>query len=117
MNPSGDQSLQSRLQEAARQRTVLDVGAKRIGKIYAEALVNAAEKRNAAAEVLAEFDALVQDLFTRDPDFEAFLASSALDRDRKKEVLDKIFAGRADDVFVNFLHVLNEHERLDTLRA
>src|SRR5262245_5551496 len=117
MNPSGDESLRARIKEAARHRTVLDTGAQRIGKIYAEALMNAAEKRNAAAKVLEEFDALVHDLLAREPDFETFLASSAIDRDRKKEVIEKALAGRADEVFVNFLHVLNEHERLDTLRA
>jgi F-type H+-transporting ATPase subunit delta len=117
MNPSGEESLQTRLQEAARQHTVLDVGAQRIGKVYAEALLFAADKRNAAHEVLEEFDALVHDLFRRNPDVETFLASSAISRDRKKEVIQKTFEGRADEIFVNFLLVLNAHERLDTLRA
>src|SRR5256885_127805 len=117
MSPSGDESLQTRLQEAARQRTVLDVGAQRVGRVYAEALLNAADKRNAAAEILEELDAIVEDVFRGEPDLEAFLASNAIGRDRKKEVIEKTFAGRADDVFVNFLLVLNEHERLDMLRA
>src|SRR5262249_4288789 len=72
---------------------------------------------NAAAAVLEEFDAFVHDLFRRDPQFETFLASSAIGRDRKKEALLKAFDGRASEVFVNFLLVVNQHERLDMLRA
>jgi F-type H+-transporting ATPase subunit delta len=113
----GEQSLQATLQEAARHRTVMDVGAQRVGKVYAEALLNAAEKQNQADEVLQVFDAVVYDLFRREPQFEMFLGSGAIGRDRKQEVIDKTFNGRAADVFVNFLLVLNKHDRLDVLRA
>jgi F-type H+-transporting ATPase subunit delta len=117
MNPTDDQSLHATLQEAARQRTVMDVGAQRIGKVYAEALLAAADKRNAAQEVLQEFDALIHDLFRRDPELETFFGSSAVGRDRKKALIEKALEGRAHEVFVNFLLVLNQHERLDMLRA
>jgi F-type H+-transporting ATPase subunit delta len=116
MSPSGEQSLQASLQEAARHRTVMDVGAQRVGKVYAESLLNAADQRHAAQEVLEQLDALVSDIFRRDPQFETFLGSSAIGRDRKREVIEQSFGGRADEVFVNFLLVLNEHERLDMLR-
>jgi F-type H+-transporting ATPase subunit delta len=117
MNHSGEQSLQASLQEAARHRTVMDVSAQRIGRVYAEALLNAAERNNQSSEVLEELDAVVHDLFRREPQFEVFLASSAVGRERKQEVIEKTFAGRATDVFVNFLLVLNQHDRLDVLRA
>ncbi len=117
MNGTGEQSSQASLKEAARHRTVMDVGAQRVGKVYAEAVLQAADKQNQAREVLDEFDALVFDLFQREPQFEAFLASSAIGRDRKQEILEKTFAGRASDIFVNFLLVLNHHDRLDVLRA
>jgi len=116
MNPSNGQSLQASLQEAARHRTVLDVGGQRIGKVYAEALLNTAEKQGRAGEILQEFDALV-DVFRRDPDLERFFTSSAIGRDRKQEILEKTFKGRADDVFFDFLLVLNRHDRLDVIRA
>jgi F-type H+-transporting ATPase subunit delta len=117
MNPSDGQSLHASLQEAARQRTVLDVGAQRVGKVYGEALLNAAEKQNQAREILEEFDALVVELFRRDPQLEMFFASSAIGRDRKQGILEKTFTGRAADLFVNFLLVLNRHDRLDVIRA
>jgi F-type H+-transporting ATPase subunit delta len=95
----------------------MDVGSQRIGKVYAEALLNTAEKHDQAREILEEFDALVIDLFRRDPQLEKFFASSAIGRDRKQEILEKTFKGRAADVFVNFLLVLNRHDRLDVIRA
>ena len=117
MNPSDGQSLHPALQEAARHQTVMDVGAQRVGKVYAESLLNAAEKNNHALEILEEFDAVVVDLFRRDPQLEMFFASSAVGRDLKQEILEKTFRGRAIDLFVNFLLVLNRHDRLDVIRA
>jgi F-type H+-transporting ATPase subunit delta len=116
-NGSSEQSLQTTLQEAARHRTVMDVGAQRVGKVYAEAILNAAEKQNLSGEVLHEFDGVVYELFRVEPQFEMFLGSAAIGRDRKQELIEKTFSGRATDVFVNFLLVLNKHDRLDVLRA
>jgi F-type H+-transporting ATPase subunit delta len=93
-----------------------DVGAQRIAEIYAEALLNAADKKGQVEAVLDELDSLIRDLFGADPHFEAFLASSAIGRDPKAQVLRSVFEGRASEVFANFLMVLNHHERLDLLR-
>jgi F-type H+-transporting ATPase subunit delta len=117
MNPTGEHSVPSSLQEAARRTSVMDVTAQRVGKVYAEALLNAAERHNQSGEVLQELDAIVDDLFRREPTFELFLASSAVGRERKQEVIEKTFAGRATETLVNFLLVLNKHDRLDVLRA
>jgi F-type H+-transporting ATPase subunit delta len=92
------------------------VGEQRVAKVYAEALLNAAEKRGQADEVLDELDSLVKDLFTADPQFEEFLASGAIGRDRKANVIKAIFEKTASELFTNFLCVLNEHLRLDLLR-
>ena len=106
MTAKGDQNSHS----------AVDVGSQRVARIYAEALLNAAEKRGQAQETLEELESLVQDIFGRDEQFEAFLSSGAIGRDRKEEVIHKAFAGRASDLFLNFLLVLNDHERLDLLR-
>src|SRR5262245_2865499 len=68
-----------------------DTGAQRVAKVYAEALLNAAEKRGQADEVLEELESLVQDLFRADPEFETFLSSGAVGRDRKAAVLRTVF--------------------------
>jgi F-type H+-transporting ATPase subunit delta len=97
--------------------TVLDSGSQRVARVYAAALLDAAEQRNETGRVLEEFAALVEDLFRADPQFEAFIASGAISRRPKAEVIHRAFDGRASDVFRNFLLVLNDHLRLDLLRG
>jgi F-type H+-transporting ATPase subunit delta len=103
--------------EQARPATVLDDDARRVGRIYAEALYGAAEKQGQAAEVLDELETLVGEVFNRVPHLEEFLASAAVGRERKAEVLRQTFQGRASDVLTRFLFVLNNHDRLGVLRA
>jgi F-type H+-transporting ATPase subunit delta len=93
-----------------------DVGAQRVAKVYAEALLNAAEKQGKADEVLSELQSLIVDVFPAQPQFEAFLSTGAIGRDRKVPVIDNVFGSRAEKLFTNFLLVLNHHERLNLLR-
>jgi F-type H+-transporting ATPase subunit delta len=103
--------------EQVRHETVLDDTTRHVARVYAEALYNAADKVGEAGEVLEELDALVGQVFGRDPGAEVFLASPSVSRDRKREALRKAFEGRASQVLVNFLYVLNDHDRLELLRA
>jgi F-type H+-transporting ATPase subunit delta len=93
-----------------------DVGTQRVARVYAEALLTAAARRRQAQDVLDELQALVGEVFKANPQFEAFLAGGAVGRNRKTEVIDRIFKDRASELFVNFLNVLNDHERLGLLR-
>jgi F-type H+-transporting ATPase subunit delta len=104
------------VQELAAQYHAVDVTAQRVARVYAEALLQSAVKQGAADAVLEELDSLVGDLFAREPLFETFLASSAIDRRDKTKVLQDAFKGRANEVFYNFLMVLNAHDRLELLR-
>jgi F-type H+-transporting ATPase subunit delta len=97
--------------------TVLDDESRHVGRVYAEALFRAAEKTNQTGDVLAELDALVHEVFQKDPGLALFLASAAVSLDRKAAVIDKAFKGRATEVFTHFLQVLNHHGRLDSLPA
>jgi F-type H+-transporting ATPase subunit delta len=103
--------------EQPRHETVLDDATRHVARVYAEALINAAAKAGRDTDILRELEALVGEVFARDPAIEGFLASAAIDRTRKAAVLRDAFAGRADDLLVNFLQVLNEHNRLGALRA
>jgi F-type H+-transporting ATPase subunit delta len=97
--------------------TVFDDESRHIGRVYAEALWNAAEKSNQTSEALSEIEALVLEVFRKDPGLELFLTSAAISKERKAGAIDRAFAGKATDVFTHFLHVLNNHGRLDMLRA
>src|SRR5258708_39086603 len=48
---------------------------------------------------------------------EGFLSSGAIRRDQKEQVIRKVFGTDAEPVFLDFLLVLNHHERLDLLRG
>ena len=93
-----------------------DVSARRIAKVYAETLLNAAQKQGQDQDVLEELGSLVRDVFEQDPRLEVLLSSAAIGRHARREAIQKVFGGRANRLFVNFLQVLNDHERLDLLR-
>src|SRR5438105_4464030 len=103
--------------ETPQHATVFDDATLHVARVYAEALLNAAQQAGQAAEVVEDLDSLVNDVFPRDRYLEAFLTSRAVGRERKAQALRAAFKGRAGDLFLNFLLVLNEHDRLDALRA
>lgn len=94
-----------------------DVSSKRLGTVYAQALLNAALAQNNVAQVLEEIDSLIDDVFKDNPRLEALLAGAAVGRYTRKDVINKVFAGKASDTFHKFLLVLNDHDRLDLIRA
>ena len=103
--------------EHVRHATVMDDESRHVARVYAEALYRAAEKANQVQEVLAELESLVNEVFRKDPGLELFLTSAAINEHRKEAAIEKAFTGRASDVLVQFLKVLNAHGRLDMLRA
>ena len=104
------------IKEQARHDTVLDDTLRRAASVYAEALYNAAAAKNQEGEVLEELNALQALTFGGDPQMAVLIGSTALSRDRRKAIL-RAFEGRAHELLVNFLYVLNEHDRLDVLRG
>jgi F-type H+-transporting ATPase subunit delta len=103
--------------EAVRHETVLDNVGQRVATVYAEALLRAARERGLGDEVAEELQALVGDVFRREPYLELFLSSPAIGRDRKAAVLREVFEGRTSDLLMDFLLVLNAHDRLELLRG
>jgi F-type H+-transporting ATPase subunit delta len=102
---------------AARHETVMDATSQRVAKVYADALLGAADQRDQTDRVLEELGSLVEDVFRADPQLDAFFASGAISRKPKAEAIRRAFGGKTSDVFLNFLLVLNDHQRLDLLRG
>jgi F-type H+-transporting ATPase subunit delta len=94
----------------------VDVSAQRIAKVYALALLDAAQKAGQVREVLEEFGSLVTDVFNADPRLEVLLSSAAVGRTVRQQSLEKALKGRAHPILYNFLQVVNHHERLELLR-
>src|SRR6266545_718197 len=93
-------------------RVIADVGAQRIARVYAEALLNAAAKRNEVDAIHEQLDSLVSDVFRAHPLIEQFFASPAVPTGVKAAQFQSLFGGRGTELFTNFLLVLNEHGRL-----
>ena len=98
-----------------RHETVLDYGARRVARVYAESLLDVAAECGQTDELLEEFGTLIDGVFPAAAQFEVFLASGVNSR-KKADVIRRAFGGRASDLFRNFLLVLNAHRRLDLLR-
>lgn len=98
-------------------RPIADVSQQRIARVYAEALLAAALKRNEAENVLAELNALEQRVQRPNPIMAAFFTSGVISRDNKARTIRTVFENRSSELLVNFLLVLNDHDRLNLLRA
>lgn len=88
-----------------------------IARVYAEALMDAAEKNAAIEDIKGELHELVHEVFRQQPDFETFLSSGIISRDNKALVLENVFKDKASELFLSFLMVLAEHDRLGIVRT
>jgi F-type H+-transporting ATPase subunit delta len=97
------------------QKQWADVGAQRVAGVYAEALLDAADRVGQADALTNEFDSLMHDVLPKCADFATVLASGAVGRNNKADLLQRSLAGKVSELFLNFFLVLNNHERLDLL--
>ncbi len=86
-------------------------------RVYAEALINATEKRGEAEAVLDDLDAIGSDVLRAHPRFAELLASPILPAHDKDRILVEAFEDRALPTVVRFLRVLNRHGRLGLLSS
>jgi F-type H+-transporting ATPase subunit delta len=105
--------------DPARAATVFDIDVLRVARVYAEALLTAAEKGGRVDEVWGQLEAIAG-RSTLHGGGQAgaahLLAGTLIPRGRRVEIIRKAFAG-ADPLVVNFLLVMNDHNRLDEFRA
>jgi F-type H+-transporting ATPase subunit delta len=87
-----------------------------VAKVYAKAMLSLAEAEGQAEELLEELAELGRAL-DADPELAAFLASPLVGEQARAEVLETIFRGRASDLLVDALEVINHKGRLWLLRA
>jgi F-type H+-transporting ATPase subunit delta len=85
-----------------------------VPQVYAEALLAVAEEQGVADEVLAELDGLA-DLVAKDRELETFLASPLIESEVRTRTLEKLLRGRASDLLVDALQVINRKSRLALL--
>jgi F-type H+-transporting ATPase subunit delta len=99
--------------------TVLDAGSvkSRLARIYAEALLAAAQRQNAVEAVGGELSHFIHDVFDAAPAVETFLTSPVHGKKAKSEALKAALAGRVSDLLRGLFTVLTANGRLGLLRG
>jgi len=87
-----------------------------VARVYAEALSQASEARGETESLLNELQDLAA-FVDKNPAFQDFLASPLVDTDRRKASLEKVFRGKASDLMVDALQVLNRKGRIGLVPA
>lgn len=87
-----------------------------IARVYSRSLLELAAAGNEADALLEELDDLVA-LLDRDADFAAFVGSPLIDVKDRTASLERLFRGKASDLLVDALQVLNRKGRLGLLPA
>jgi F-type H+-transporting ATPase subunit delta len=95
----------------------VDIASDRVAKIYAQAVVEAADEAGCRREVLAELGTLARGVLPQVPEAAAVFASPKVPTEEKARIIDRLAAGRMKPTTVNALHVLARHGRLGMLDA
>jgi F-type H+-transporting ATPase subunit delta len=95
----------------------VDIAADRVAKIYAQAVVDAAEAAGCRREVLVELATLARDVLPKVPEAAAVFSSPKVALEDKNRIIDRLTAGRMQATTTNALHVLARHGRLGLLGA
>ncbi|MFM8291531.1 MAG: ATP synthase F1 subunit delta [Planctomycetia bacterium] len=95
----------------------VDIAADRVAKIYAQAIIEAADAAGCRREVLGELAALAREVLPRVPQAAAVFASPKVSGEEKSRIIDRLAQGRMQPTSANALHVLARHGRLGMLAA
>jgi F-type H+-transporting ATPase subunit delta len=88
---------------------------RRVARVYAEALLTAANQKSQAEEIGQELNSVVG-ILQQNPAISQALGSPIVKRAKKAPVIDKAFKGNVSELLFNFVNVLNEKDRLSLLR-
>jgi len=94
----------------------IDVSAQGIAEAYAKALLEATEAAGKSEAVLAELDSWIDDVLEKQPKLDRLFASPVVDAEEKFALIDRALK-KAEPLFVNFMKVLSQHERLEIIRT
>ena len=92
-----------------------DIGVERLSKVYAQAIVEAADTKQCRREVLDELTAIVRDVLPKVPKAAAVFDSPRVTPDEKSSIINRICAGHVLPTTLHSLHVLARHGRLGIL--
>jgi F-type H+-transporting ATPase subunit delta len=94
----------------------IDVGAQKVGTIYAKALLGAAEAQGKADAIVEELKGFVGVLESF-PKLNDVLGSALVSHEEKGALLDRVFGQRLSPLLLDSLKVISRHGRLDIVPA
>lgn len=100
--------------------SVFEIDVLRVARVYAQALLRNAQKADKVDAIQEHFDGLFPAHYHNEQDPKSLanlMTSGAIPRNRRAAVIDEAFKGKVEDLFLDFLQILNGHERLDIVRA
>lgn len=94
-----------------------DPGQQQLAKVYAKALLGAAETAGVVDELNEQLHSLVFDVLAQLPRLNAALCSPRVADGVKLKMLDDAFSGKMDGTLLRFLKVLCRRRRMELIRA
>ncbi|MEQ8837682.1 MAG: ATP synthase F1 subunit delta, partial [Lacipirellulaceae bacterium] len=104
------------LSDQPKHDNVFDVDAERLGKVYAQAGLDAAGDLSSQGSLAEELSSIVTDILEKHSEMEEVFRSELISQDEKLELLDRVFGGRASNALLNLLKVMTKHGRLGMIR-
>ncbi len=87
-----------------------------VAAVYADSLLELVEDQGVAETILEELAGLVE-VLDANAGIEAFFISPLVDMEGRREALDRALGGRASDLLLDTLQVMNRKGRLGLVRA
>jgi F-type H+-transporting ATPase subunit delta len=92
-----------------------DVGARKLAKVYAQAIVEAADARGCRGEVIDELRGIVRDVLAKVPGAAAVIGSPRMPAEEKQRLIDRLFSRSVTPTTLHAVQVVARHGRLDIL--
>ena len=92
-----------------------DIGSARLAKVYAQAIIEAADRHQCQSEVVEELKHIVEDVLPRVESLTSVLESPRITPSDKSALVSTTFSGKVSTITLNTLLVLANHERLGLL--
>ncbi|MEZ6091176.1 MAG: ATP synthase F1 subunit delta [Pirellulaceae bacterium] len=105
----------STMNESAKHETVMDTGAMQLGRVYAQALIAAAMKENAADEVIRQLGEFVDDVIGEHASLSLSLRSPRVSHEEKSRILDALLSDKVHFILLRFLKIAAQRGRLGYL--
>lgn len=99
-------------QTASSNDHTLDPAAEQVARVYAQAILEAADRKGCRDDVLDELRSLATEVLPKVPNARFVFESPRVSVEEKAAMIDRITAGRMQSTTAHALHVLARHGRL-----